>query len=393
MSGWDEGWYRDGNVRQPRPPAPDPVGYRGGGGSYSGSVYSEPGGRAGAWPDQPSPQPPSPPYRGGGGTGYRLPRTGRSGRRIGKIIATVVVIILVAAVGGYFYLDSKLNRVAAIADYSGRPAQGPGQNWLIAGGPGSGLSGQQSAQLHVTQAQNKGPPDTWMLLHIGSNGPVLISLPRDSYVPIPGNGKDKLNAAYAFGGPKLAVQTVETVTGVHIDHFMMVGYANLVNVVNAIGGVTMCVKAPMHDSYSGVNLQAGCQNLNGVQALSYARDRHGFATSDLQRVQDQRALLKALLNKMTSPGTMINPFQSIPGAIGAAEALTVDQGTHLYQLGQVAFALKSPKTGTVPIANAALPTASGDAVLWDHTQASQLFNDIQNDQPIPASLLSGTQGA
>ena len=381
MSGWPEGWYRDDNPGSPGR-------YPGSGGDY-GRGYS--GGRVGAWPEQPPARPPSRTYRGGG-NGYRTGTSYRRRPRIGRIIATVVVIILVLAVGGYFFLDSKLHRVAAIADYSGRPAAATGQNWLIAGGPGTGLSSKQSAQLHVTQAQNKGPPDTWMLLHMGSNGPVLISLPRDSYVPIPGNGHNKLNAAYAFGGPKLAVQTVETVTGVHIDHFMMVGYANLVNVVDAVGGVTMCVKAPMHDSYSGVNLNAGCQNLNGIQALSYARDRHGFANSDLQRVQDQRALLKALVSKMTSPSTMLNPFHSIPGAIGAAEALTVDQGTHLYQLAQVAFALKSPNTGTVPISGSE-DTAAGSALVWDHSQASQLFTDIQNDRPIPAGLLSGTKGA
>jgi anionic cell wall polymer biosynthesis LytR-Cps2A-Psr (LCP) family protein len=174
---------------------------------------------------------------------------------------------------------------------------------------------------------------------------------------------------------------------------MMIGYSNLVSVVDAVGGVNMCLKAPMHDSYSGVNLNAGCQNLNGVQALSYARDRHGFATSDLQRVQDQRALLKALLVKTTSPGTLVNPFHLIPAAFGSAGALTVDQGTHLYQLVQVAFALKSPKTGTVPIADAAYSTAAGSAVLWNHGQASQLFSDIQNDQPIQSGLLNGTQGA
>ena len=302
------------------------------------------------------------------------------------------MIILVLAVGGYFYLDSKLHRVAAIADYSGRPAQGPGQNWLIAGGPGSGLTGAQSQQLHVTHAFNKGPPDTWMILHIGSNGPVLISLPRDSYVPIPGNGKNKLNAAYAFGGQKLATQTVETVTGVHIDHYMEIGYSNLVSVVDAVGGVNICVKSPMHDSYSGINLNAGCQNLNGIQALSYARDRHSFATGDLQRVQDQRTVLKATLNKLTSPTTLLNPFHSIPAAFGSAGAITVDQGTHLYQLMQVALAMKNPKTGTVPIGSNQ-DTAVGSVLVWDHGQASQLFNDIQNDQPIPSSLLSGTQGA
>jgi LCP family protein required for cell wall assembly len=304
-----------------------------------------------------------------------------------------VVIILIVAIGGYFYMNHRLNRVPAVADYSGRPAQGPGQNWLITGDSGSGLTPKQSVQLHVTNNPSKGPPDTWMILHMGSNGPVLISLPRDSYVTIPGYGQSKLNASYADGGPKLAVQTVETVTGVHIDHYAEIGYQNLVNVVNDVGGVNMCIKQPIHDSYSGTNLNAGCQTLNGTQALGYTRDRHSFATGDLQREQDQRAMLKALLSKMTSPTTLLNPFAMVPAAFGSSGSVTVDQGAQLYQLVEVAFALKGTKTGTVPVDTSALETSDGVAVQWNHDQASQLFNDIQNDQQIPANLLNGTNGA
>jgi LCP family protein required for cell wall assembly len=402
MSGWPEGWYRDGNAGRSGRPSRDPVGYRetGGGysggysgGGYSGSGYSDPGGRVGAWPDQPPGRGPSRPYRGGGGTGPRSPRVPRNPRRIGRTIVTIVVIILVVAIAGYFYLNSRLTRVPAIADYTGRPVQGPGENYLITGDSGSGITPKQAGQLHVTNNPDKGPPDTWMILHMGSNGPVLISLPRDSYVPIPGFGHSKLNASYADGGPKLAVQTVETVTGLHIDHYMEIGYQNLVNVVNDVGGVNMCIKQPIHDSYSGVNLNAGCQTLNGKQALDYTRDRHSFATGDLQREQNQRALMKALLNKITSPTTLFNPFAMVPAAFGSSGSVSVDQGTQLYQLVQVAFAMRGPKTGTVPVANTALPTADGEAVEWDHSKASQLFNDMQNDQPIPGDLLSGTQGS
>ena len=85
-----------------------------------------------------------------------------------------------------------------------------------------------------------------MLLHIPSNGgrPVLVSLPRDSYVPIPGFGTNKLNAAYSFGGPKLLAKTVQNATGLQIDHYMGIGFGGLVNVVDAVGGVRMCLPGP-----------------------------------------------------------------------------------------------------------------------------------------------------
>ncbi|HYY19200.1 MAG TPA: LCP family protein, partial [Streptosporangiaceae bacterium] len=232
--------------------------------------------------------------------------------------------------------------------------------------------------------------DSLMLLHMGGPQPVLISIPRDSYVAIPGHSMNKINAALGIGGPSLLVQTVENATGLKIDHYMGIGFEGLVDVTNKVGGVYICLKQPVQDTDSGVNLKAGCQTLNGTQALEFVRDRHSFATGDLQRVQDQRAFLKALLSKATSPGVFLNPFKALPFGSSAASSTSVDQGTHLYDLIKAGLALRGPETGTVPIANAALPTSAGEAVEWDHTKALELFNALKNNQAVPTGLLSGT---
>lgn len=230
-----------------------------------------------------------------------------------------------------------------------------------------------------------------MVLHMGTGKPVLISIPRDSYVPIPGHGSEKINAALAIGGPALLIQTVEAVTGLKIDHYMGIGFEGLASVVNTVGGVRMCLPTALQDADSGVNLKAGCQNLNGTDAIAFVRDRHSFATSDLQRIQDQRAFLSALLSKATSPGVYLNPFVALPFASTAASAVAVDKGTSLYDLIQVAQALRAPETGTVPIANAAYETSDGEAVLWNQQQALELFNALKDGKTVPSSLLSGTK--
>jgi LCP family protein required for cell wall assembly len=345
------------------------------------------------WPDQP----PMRSAPGGRGRGPRAALGGRRPRRprvrlVLAFVAGLVAICLILLIGGYFYLDSKLNRSDVLVSYNGQPAAGSGSNWLITGSDSrQGLTRKQERRYHTGLNVPGQRSDTIMLLHIpGNGGPaVLVSLPRDSYVRIPGYGWNKLNAAFSFGGPKLLAETVQNNTGLRIEHYMGIGFGGLVNVVDSVGGVTMCFKHALHDTAAGLHLRKGCQTLNGGKALSFVRTRHQFASQDLQREQNQRVFIKALLTKLTSPGVMFNPFTAVPAALGAAGALTVDQGTHLNQLISVAFALRQPETTTVPIATANLSTSAGDAVQWS-SDAGRMFRDLNNDTPLPKRLITGS---
>ena len=414
MNEWPEGWFRDGagtGGSVPEPSAADPTVRISGGsgqpdrgarpGAAASMRYGTSGGSGRDAPTAPWPaQPPARgPRRGAGSPGGGSPRTGPGRRwlrprRIIAVLAVLVALVVILTVAMYFFLDSKLNRRNVLVDYSGRPAASAGTNWLIAGSDSrQGLTDAQIRQLATGFGVSSQRSDTIMLLHIPSDGgqPVLISLPRDSYVPIPGYGYNKINAAFALGGPRLLARTVQNVTGLRVDHYMGIGFGGFVSVVNAVGGVRICIKVPLHDSAAGLNLHPGCQTLDGAQALGYVRTRHLYADQDLQRVQDQRLFLRALLSKMTSPGVVLNPFAAVPASIGAADTLTVDQGTSLYQLIRVAFALRHPETTTVPIANASYVTSNaGDAVLWNTTEARQLFGALAADQPVPKGLITGS---
>jgi LCP family protein required for cell wall assembly len=313
---------------------------------------------------------------------------GKRGRRVALTAGLLVIVLIIALVGSYFWIDGKLNRSVTLPAFSGQSA---GQNWLIVGSDSrQGLSRAEVDQLHVGTV-GADASDSLMLLHMGTGRPVLISIPRDSYVPIPGYGDNKINAALAFGGPTLLVKTVENVTGLRINHYMGIGFGGLVSVVDTVGGVRICLPSAINDSYSGVNLSAGCHNLNGDQALAFVRDRHSFATSDLQRIQDQRAFLKALLVKATGPGVYLNPFVALPFASTAASSISVDKSTSLYDLTEAARALRGPLTGTVPISNANYVTSNaGDAVLWNQSEALALFKALREGKAVPSGLLSGT---
>src|SRR5580693_3840247 len=421
MSEWPEGWYRgaggssgtpgqagptDPTVQSPYPgSSASPGGHAGSsdfGGTGGASGYG-PGGRLGsgsAWPQQPPPR--SVPSRdrpgGPGGPGRPIRPTGRRWlrpRRILAMLALLLVVVIIASVGTYFYVGSKLHHSDVLVDYNGRPVPAAGTNWLIAGSDSrQGLTRRQERKLATGPLSAAGGErsDTILILHIPSGGgkPVLVSIPRDSYVPIPGYGSSKINAAFDLGGPKLLAETIQNDSGLYINHYMGIGFGGFVSVVNAVGGVRMCLPGPMVDPKAGLNLKAGCQNLDGDQALGYVRTRN-FALSDLQREQDQRLFLKALLSKLTSTGTLINPFATIPAATGSAGALTVSDGTSLMDLVHAAFALRNPLTTTVPVATADYQTSNdGVAVLWDRTQALQLFNDLKNDTPVPPSLITGS---
>jgi LCP family protein required for cell wall assembly len=387
-----QGWYE----REPSSGGQPTETYQGGGAAGSGGAGTAALRRAGAWPSQPPTrsepaqgQPERWDLGGGGGRRWRFwGQPGRRGRRIALILGVVVVVLIASFAGTYFWLNGKLNTSVTLPATSLTSA---GTNWLITGSDSrAGLSRAEIDALHVGFDEGTLNSDSIMLLHLGSGRPVLISIPRDSYVDIPGHGMNKINAALAYGGASLLIQTVENVTGLKIDHYMGIGFSGLVAVVNKVGGVPICLKTALDDSYSGVHLAAGCHNLNGVQALAFVRDRHSFATEDLQRIQDQRAFLSALLKKATSPGVYLNPFTALAFGSTAASSMSVDAGTSLLDLVHAASALRDPETGTVPIADNNYYTSAGDTVLWNSIQATRLFKALKNDSPIPAGLLSGT---
>jgi LCP family protein required for cell wall assembly len=305
-----------------------------------------------------------------------------------------VVLLIVAGVGMFFWVNSRLAGIDGVLDdYAGRPADTPGTNWLLVGSDSrKGLSAAERHKLATGQAAGQ-RTDSMMLLHIpsGSDEPTLVSLPRDSAVSIPGHGRQKLNAAYAIGGPKLLARTIENVTGVRIDNYMEIGFAGFVGIVDAVGGVEINVRAAVNDPKAGLKLKKGTQLLTGAQALGYVRTRKGGALPDFERTKRQRQFLGAVVKKAASPGVLINPFSSIPLAMSATDAVEVDSTTNAIDLLSLGLAMgDSPVTTVVPFGgNETLPDG-GAAVKWDRDKALALFGAIKEDKPVPKDVADTT---
>ena len=298
--------------------------------------------------------------------------------------------MLLVIVGTGIYLDRSLARVDALSNYPGRIGDTPGTNWLLVGSDSrTGMTAEQEKALSTGGDLGAGRTDTILMVHIPKSGrATMVSIPRDSYVSIPGNGQDKINASFSIGGAPLLVQTVEGATGVHIDHYAEIGFGGFAGMVDSIGGIQMCVKQAMDDPLAGLNIQAGCQKLNGTQALGFVRSR-ATPLADLQRMENQRTFMSALLNKATSPSTFLNPFRLWPLAHGMAKSLTVDTNDHLWNLAGLAWAMKGNMvTTTVPVGGFENTDGSGNVLLWDHDKASQFFGALANDQQIPDSLVT-----
>jgi len=273
-----------------------------------------------------------------------------------------------------------------------RPADSKGYDYVLVGSDSrQGMTAAQEKLLNTGSAADAagGRTDSIIMVHVpaGAGKPALISLPRDSYVPIPGHGHSKINAAFSIGGPRLLVQTIEQATGVRIDGYVEIGFGGFASVVDSVGGVDICVPRNMKDAYAGINLKAGCQTLDGRNALGYVRARYSDPLGDIGRVARQRQFLAAIMHKALSPSTVLIPWQYYGFATSAGAGLSVGQDTSFRDVTRVLQAMRSVSNGdglslTVPISNPNLATDVGSAVKWDSQKATDLFRVIKNDEPL-----------
>lgn len=313
--------------------------------------------------------------------GRRPARRPKWGRRIGAAFAALLLLI----VGFAVYVDTSLNRVDALPSDS--TVSSEGTNWLIVGSDSRAeLSDEQKKEL-ATGSETSELTDTIMLLHTGSGAPTLVSLPRDSMVDIPGHGRNKINSAYERGGgadgggPELLIRTVEGATGLKINHYAEIGLLGVVSVVDAVGGVELCVPEAIEDDKAALDIEAGCQTLDQATALGYVRTR-ATASSDFGRVERQRAFLAALLDKVTAPATLLNPFRIVPLASGLSSSITVDGNDHIWNLAALGLAMRGLPDGI----STTVPVRDG-VVNWDRDRALTLFEALGQDQRPPASAL------
>lgn len=356
----------------------EPVPY----GESSSTLYRAARGRRGKWRKRG--------WRGDGGKRSRRPRR-RGWRGLLLTLLVVLVVLVAAAVGTYVWAGSRVKKTEALADYAGRPGDGKGTSWLIIGSDTrSDLTREERQNLHVGGGGQRNT-DTVMVLHYGASGPYLVSIPRDSYVTVPGHGQGKINSAYALGGPKLLTRTVEQATGLRLDHYAEIDFLGFTRVVDALDGVRICLDKPLRDEKSGADLDAGCQNLDGRQALAFVRARYSDPEGDLGRVKRQRQLLSALVEKGTSAPVVLNPFRLYPFLGAALDAVTVDKGTGVPSLTRMAWKVRGLTGGkggttTVPVTNTGLSVpGAGDVVVWDRAAARELFDQLRRDVPITAT--------
>jgi len=215
-------------------------------------------------------------------------------------------------------------------------------------------------------------------------------------VEIPGHGMNKINAAFGLGGPRLTVATVERATGLTINDFIQVNFLGFVKVIDALGGVNICLPQAVDDPDSGLHLGAGVHHVDGVTALKYARDRHSFAASDLARITNQQSLLASLLQEAVSSGTLANPLRLSRFLAVVPGVIKVDQNLDLTGLADQLRGITPAHVHflTVPLANANYLTPAGEsAVLWNTAAAGRLFGALQADQPIGARPASTAQAS
>lgn len=255
--------------------------------------------------------------------------------------------------------------------------------------------------------------DVIILLHVSADrkNAVALSFPRDLMVPWPacpstsgGSGYlpqslGQINATISNGGPGCTLLTVESITGLTIPYLAMINFKGVIEMSNAIGGVTVCVANPIHDTYTHLDLTAGMHTLQGLQALQFLRTRHGIGDgSDLSRISNQQVFMSSLFRKVKSNGVLTNPVYLYSLANAAARNMTLSSNlTDLNVLVGMAGAFRHVSPDNMTFLQApsmgGLPAPNQGRVQLIPDQAQVIFDKLKNDEPLVLAKSNPVAGA
>ncbi|WP_318244123.1 LCP family protein [Oerskovia rustica] len=279
---------------------------------------------------------------------------------LGALVAVICLGGFAAVVAFRQSLDQNIEKLAdPFADIKDRPAPAPTNpdasneavNILVLGSD-SRISAGDPSQWQAGAQRT----DAIMLVHLPADrkSAQVVSFPRDSWVPIPGHGEAKINAAFSYGGPALMIETVEQLTGVRIDHFALTDFTSFTTLTDALGGVLIRIPEDIGDGKK-VQFTAGVHNMSGEEALAYTRQRHGLANGDFGRAQRQQNWMRSILAKVNNNRNdvpmMTSFFKAFSESVAVDEGLTMDRIQALYMSARglstndVVF-LTAPHNGT-----------------------------------------------
>lgn len=341
-------------------------------------------------------------------------------RHVLRWISLVVVVIvsgaLVTAYVKYKKVDDSIHRVP-VTDLGKRPPvyAAKSMNILVFGSDSrTGLDHHEQVLLHTGNTSNSGGAgntDSIMLVHIspGRHGVTAMSIPRDSMVPryqcangrgYPGQSAnpamtERINALLAVGGPSCLWKTVEQQTGIHIDHFLEIGLAGFANVINDLGGVSVCAPFNVDDRVSGLRLKAGQHHIDGATALAFWRTRENIGLgSDLQRIQRDQFMSAQVVKGVLGSRLLSDPAKLLKVLTDLAPNLTTDSGMStpaLLRIGESLRSLSGKNVQFVTVPNKPDPD-NPNAVQFAQPQADELFSAIARDVSDSAGSRSRTAG-
>ena len=324
--------------------------------------------------------------------GSALRRPGR-GWRIALLSVLAIFLVLTLATGGLalWVRHSIASGMEFIADpFAGIPTRAPQQKVAAGEEPAVnilvlGTDSRTSASDPSQWKEGAQRTDAIMIVQVSGDRKTVsvMSIPRDSWVEIPGHGQGKINAAYSYGGPSLTIHTVENLTGIHIDHFAVANFESFVALTDEIGGVRVNLKTPQ--TLAGKELGAGAQVLNGQQALAYTRERSSLPNGDFDRVKRQQTWMRSIVSRVLTNGTLSSPTALYSFLKTASRTVAVDESFTLNQMQSLALETRHLHSNdiafmTVPTAGTGTSADGQSIVTLDADADAPLFKAFAEDR-------------